>query len=77
MEAAGKRPGPAIGQDHHPLIAMYLGPVECQAQRQGRLARFRSPDQNDPAAINGGAGRVKAVMDPAGLLNPGRMRAGQ
>jgi glycolate oxidase FAD binding subunit len=30
----------------------------------------------EPAALAAIATRVKAAMDPAGVLNPGRMRAG-
>ncbi len=53
---------------------------------QGSYTLFRAPEAlrgsvavlpEEPAGLAAIARRVKAVMDPAGLLNPGRMRAGQ
>jgi glycolate oxidase FAD binding subunit len=51
----------------------------------GTFTLFRAPDAlrasvavlpEEPAALAAIATRVKAAMDPAGVLNPGRMRAG-
>lgn len=55
-----------------------------QAARRGTFTLFRAPDglsaavpviPAEPAPLAAIGARVKAVLDPAGILNPGRMRA--
>ena len=51
----------------------------------GSFTLFRAPEalaaavavvNDEPPALAAIARRVKAVLDPAGILNPGRIRAG-
>ena len=60
--------------------------VAAALAAQGSYTLFRAPEDlrasvpvmpDEPRALTAIARRVKAVMDPCGLLNPGRMRAGQ
>ena len=55
------------------------------AKAEGSFTLFRAPEAlaaavpvlpEEPTPLAAIARRVKAVLDPAGLLNPGRMRAG-
>jgi glycolate oxidase FAD binding subunit len=70
--------GPATGEAHAAVM-------RAAAAAQGSFTLFRAPEAlaaavpvlpEEPAALAAIARRVKAVLDPAGLLNPGRMRAG-
>ena len=67
--------GPASEAAHQAVMA---------AAGQGSFTLFRAPDAlrravpvlpAEPAPLAALSARVKAVMDPAGVLNPGRMRA--
>ncbi len=71
--------GPATEAAHAAVMA-------AAAAAGGSFALFRGPEPlraavpvlpEEPEALAAIARRVKAVMDPAGILNPGRMRAGQ
>ncbi len=66
--------------------AAHQAVVAAAAAAQGTYTLFRAPEAlrgsvavlpEEMPALAAIARRVKAVMDPAGLLNPGRMRAGQ
>jgi glycolate oxidase FAD binding subunit len=68
--------GPATEAMHAAVMA---------AARAGTFTLFRAPDglrsavpvlPAEPAPLAAIGTRVKAVLDPAGILNPGRMRAG-
>ncbi|MCS6891740.1 MAG: glycolate oxidase subunit GlcE [Rhodovarius sp.] len=68
--------GPAEVARHRAVVAAAAG---------GSWMLFRAPDAlraavevipPDPPALAAISARVKAVFDPAGVLNPGRMRAG-
>ncbi len=70
--------GPATEATHAAVIAAAL-------QAGGAFTLMRAPQPlraavavlpEEPAALAAIGARVKAVMDPRGLLNPGRMRAG-
>jgi glycolate oxidase FAD binding subunit len=59
--------------------------VAAALQAGGAFTLMRAPQPlraavavlpEEPAALAAIGARVKAVMDPRGLLNPGRMRAG-
>ncbi|MFC7608462.1 FAD-binding protein [Teichococcus aestuarii] len=69
--------GPATEAAHRAVMAA------AQAAR-GTFTLFRAPDSlraavpvvpEEPAALAAIGARVKAVMDPMGILNPGRLRA--
>lgn len=69
--------GPATETAHRAVMAA------AQAAR-GTFTLFRAPDSlraavpvvpEEPAALAAIGARVKAVMDPMGILNPGRLRA--
>jgi glycolate oxidase FAD binding subunit len=70
--------GPATAEAH--------GAVAAAARAEsGAFTLFRAPDAlraavpvlpEEPAPLAAIGRRVKAVLDPAGVLNPGRMRAG-
>ncbi len=66
--------------------AAHQAVVTAALAAQGSFTLFRAPEAlrgsvavmpDELPALAAIARRVKAVMDPAGLLNPGRMRAGQ
>ncbi len=68
--------GPATPEAHAAVVA---------ASSAGAFTLFRAPEPlraavavlpPEPAALAAIGARVKAVLDPAGILNPGRMRAG-
>ncbi len=68
--------GPATEAMHQAVMA---------AAHAGTFTLFRAPDAwrgtvpvlpAEPPALAAIGARVKAAMDPAGILNPGRMRAG-
>ncbi|WP_237215526.1 glycolate oxidase subunit GlcE [Falsiroseomonas oryziterrae] len=70
--------GPATETAHAAVMAA------AEAAR-GTFTLFRAPEPlraavavlpEEPPALAGIAARVKAALDPAGVLNPGRMRAG-
>jgi glycolate dehydrogenase FAD-binding subunit len=70
--------GPATPEAHAAVVA-------AAAAGAGTFTLFRAPEPlraavavlpEEPAALAGIGRRVKAVMDPAGVLNPGRMRPG-
>jgi glycolate oxidase FAD binding subunit len=70
--------GPATEAMHQAVAAAALA-------AEGSFTLFRAPDAlraavavlpEEPPALAAISKRVKAVMDPAGVLNPGRMRAG-
>ena len=62
------------------------GGDDAEAEAEGgAFTLFRAPDSlraavavlpEEPAPLAAIGRRVKAVLDPAGVLNPGRMRAG-
>jgi glycolate oxidase FAD binding subunit len=65
--------------------AMHRAVVAAAAAARGTFTLFRAPEPlraavavlpEDPPALAGIAARVKAALDPAGVFNPGRMRAG-
>ncbi|MBC7434240.1 MAG: FAD-binding oxidoreductase, partial [Rubritepida sp.] len=68
--------GPATEAAHSTVI---------RAAHAGTFTLFRAPDglrsgvpvvPAEPAPLAAIAARVKAAMDPGGILNPGRIRAG-
>ena len=68
--------GPATERAHATVMA---------AARAGSFTLFRAPESlsahvqvlpEEPPALVAIAARVKAALDPAGILNPGRMRIG-
>ncbi len=69
-----------------PATEVALGAVmQAAAGAGGSFTLFRAPESlaaavpvlnEEPPALAAIARRVKAVLDPAGILNPGRMRAG-
>ena len=70
--------GPATAEAHAAVM-------RAAAEARGSFMLFRAPDAlrvavdvlpAEPAALAAIGARVRAAMDPAGLLNPGRMRAG-
>ena len=70
--------GPATEEAHQAVMAAALA-------ADGAFTLFRAPEPlraavavlpDEPAALAAIGRRVKAVMDPRGVLNPGRMRAG-
>jgi glycolate oxidase FAD binding subunit len=70
--------GPATEASHRAVMA-------AAATTGGTFTLFRGPEPlraavpvipEEPPALAAIGRRVKAVMDPAGVLNPGRMRAG-
>ncbi|WP_187829970.1 FAD-binding protein [Siccirubricoccus phaeus] len=70
--------GPATEAQHDAVMA-------AAAAAGGTFTLFRAPEAlraavavlpAEPPALAAIGARVKAVMDPAGILNPGRMRAG-
>lgn len=70
--------GPATAEAHAAVM-------EAAAAAGGTFTLFRAPEAlsvavavlpDEPPALAAIARRVKAVLDPLGLLNPGRMRAG-
>jgi glycolate oxidase FAD binding subunit len=70
--------GPATPEAHAAVVA-------AAAAAAGTFTLFRAPEPlraavavlpEEPVALAGIGRRVKAVMDPAGVLNPGRMRPG-
>ncbi|MFD1111548.1 FAD-binding protein [Pseudoroseomonas ludipueritiae] len=70
--------GPATGAAHEAVM-------RAAREARGTFMLFRAPDAlrasvavlpEEPAPLAAIAARVKAAMDPAGVLNPGRMRAG-
>ncbi|MBY0334682.1 MAG: FAD-binding oxidoreductase, partial [Acetobacteraceae bacterium] len=70
--------GPAVEGAHAAV-------VDAARAARGTHTLFRAPEPlraavavlpEEPAALAAIGRRVKAVMDPAGVLNPGRMRAG-
>ncbi len=70
----------------HASEAAHQAVVAAALWAQGSYTLFRAPEAlrstvavlpDELPALAAIARRVKAVMDPAGLLNPGRMRAGQ
>ena len=70
--------GPATPEAHEAVMA-------AAAAAGGHFTLFRAPEPlraavpvipEEPAALAAIGRRVKAAMDPAGVLNPGRMRAG-
>lgn len=65
--------------------AAHAAVLRAAASAGGTFTLFRAPDSlrgavpvipEEPAPLAAIAARVKAAMDPAGVLNPGRMRAG-
>ncbi|MBO1073155.1 FAD-binding protein [Roseomonas marmotae] len=65
--------------------AAHAAVMRAAAGAGGTFMLFRAPDAlrasvavlpEEPAPLAAIAARVKAAMDPAGVLNPGRMRAG-
>jgi glycolate oxidase FAD binding subunit len=65
--------------------AMHAAVVAAAAEARGAFTLFRAPDAlrsgvpaipDEPPALAAIGARVKAALDPAGVLNPGRMRAG-
>jgi glycolate oxidase FAD binding subunit len=71
--------GPATETAHATVMAA------AQAGGGGSFTLFRAPDSlrgavpvvpAEPPALAAIAARVKAVMDPEGILNPGRIRLG-
>ncbi|WP_270936504.1 FAD-binding protein [Falsiroseomonas oryzae] len=65
--------------------AMHAAVVAVAAAARGAFTLFRAPEPlraavavlpEEPAALAAIGARVKAALDPAGVLNPGRMRAG-
>ncbi len=70
--------GPATEAAHQAVVA-------AAAAARGTFTLFRGPEPlraavavlpEEPAPLAAIAARVKAALDPAGVLNPGRMRAG-
>ncbi|RMI26729.1 FAD-binding protein [Pseudoroseomonas wenyumeiae] len=70
--------GPATAAAHEAVM-------RAAREAHGTFTLFRAPDAlrasvavlpEEPAPLAAIAARVKAAMDPAGVLNPGRMRAG-
>jgi glycolate oxidase FAD binding subunit len=70
--------GPATEAAHRAVVA-------AATAARGTFTLFRAPEPlraavavlpEDPPALAGIAARVKAALDPAGVFNPGRMRAG-
>jgi glycolate oxidase FAD binding subunit len=70
--------GPATAEAHAAVMA-------AAATAGGTFTLFRAPESlsaavavipDEPPALAAIARRVKATLDPLGLLNPGRMRAG-
>jgi glycolate oxidase FAD binding subunit len=65
--------------------AAHAAAMQTARQARGTFTLFHAPDAlrasvavlpEEPAPLAAIAARVKAAMDPAGVLNPGRMRAG-
>jgi glycolate oxidase FAD binding subunit len=65
--------------------AMHGAVVAAAGSARGTFTLFRAPEPlravvavlpDEPASLAAIGGRVKAALDPAGILNPGRMRAG-
>jgi glycolate oxidase FAD binding subunit len=70
--------GPATEAAHHAV-------TRAAAEARGTFTLFRAPEPlraavpvlpEEPAALAAIARRVKLALDPAGIFNPGRMRAG-
>ena len=70
--------GPATAEAHAAVVA-------AAARSGGAFTLFRAPDSlraavavlpEEPGPLAAIGRRVKAALDPAGVLNPGRMRAG-
>ncbi len=70
--------GPGTAEAHAEVVRAAL-------EARGTFTVFRAPEAlrasvavlpEEPAPLSAIAARVKAAMDPAGVLNPGRMRAG-
>lgn len=70
--------GPATEAAHRAVVA-------AATQARGTFTLFRAPETlraavavlpEEPPALAAIGARVKAALDPAGVLNPGRMRAG-
>ncbi len=70
--------GPATEVTHRAV-------VEAATAARGTFTLFRAPEPlravvavlpEEPPALSDIAARVRAALDPAGVLNPGRMRAG-
>ncbi len=68
-----------------PTEAMHGAVVAAAAAARGTFLLFRAPEPlraavavlpEEPPALAAIGARVKAALDPAGVLNPGRMRAG-